>query len=99
MTEVAPPISGPQNEAQAEGRADQAEVARPFVRAGDVGDIGPGGGIGEAQQPHRLRRGHDDVVDRHHHERDQHHRPPPVAVGEVADDRAAEELHRGEGRR
>jgi hypothetical protein len=45
-----PPQARAEDEAQAEGHADQAEGPRPLLRCGDVGQHGAGGGGGAAAQ-------------------------------------------------
>jgi hypothetical protein len=94
----------PQDEADAEGRADQPEVLRALLGRGDVGDerVGrregrPGhAGDRAAEEQPRERGGqaHHDVVDAERADREEQHRAAPVAVGEVAEDGRAHELHR-----
>ena len=91
------------HESDAEGRADQAEVLRPFLRRGDVGDIGSGrgeaGGGDARDQPsdvepaERRRRGHDQIVAAQTEDRDQQHRTAPEPVRQRTDDGRGDELH------
>ncbi|MFO1402576.1 MAG: hypothetical protein U1F30_15410 [Steroidobacteraceae bacterium] len=97
----------PDDEADAEGRAEQAVGPRPLGRRGDVADVGRGGrhaGRGDArddpaeEQPGDGRRQrHDDVVDAEAEIGEQDHRAAAVAVREQAEERRAAELHQRPG--
>ncbi len=90
------------DKADAEGGTEHAECAGAFVRWGDVGDVGIGGGeAGRAhagdhpcQQQHRqaVGNGHQDEVQAQAKAREQDHRPATEAVGERALQRRADEL-------
>ncbi|CEE83610.1 hypothetical protein XAC2852_900004 [Xanthomonas citri pv. citri] len=90
------------DKADAEGGTKHAECAGAFVRWGDIGDVGIGGGeAGRAhagddprQQQHRqaVGNGHQDEVQAQAKAREQDHRAATEAVGERALQRRADEL-------
>ena len=75
----------PEDEADAEGRAHEAEALRALAGSADVGDVGVSGrerGAGDArdrapdEQPaDRRREPHDEVVTAERQQREQQHRP------------------------
>ena len=93
----------PDDEPDAEGRAEQAEGGGALLRRGDVGDVGARGGEAGGgdpvqrpadEQPRKRRsEGHEQIVDAEAEDRDQQHRPTAEAVRQHAEDRREEELH------
>jgi len=99
----------PENETDAEHRAQHAEALGPMLGLGDVGDIGIGDrGIGLHQTAHQT--GCDQHGDRGGHcgrkkvqgqaaKAEQQHRSAPEAVGQRAQDRRAKKVGRSERKR
>ena len=98
-----------EDEAEPEGRADQAVGPRAILRLGDVGHVGPRRRDVAARQPV------DDARDEQHREAarpcasmtklthrageaEDQHRPPAVAIRQVAEDRRRDQLAEREHR-
>src|SRR3546814_4982580 len=86
----------PRDETDAEGGADEAEVAGAVFGRGDVGDRGLRRGVAAAENARQRARDEqpgqrlDDrqqrIIDREPAQCEQQHAPPPEMVGEIAED-------------
>ncbi len=94
----------PDSEADAEGNADQAEIAGTVLVIADIGDIGRASGETAAgntgkqppddQHPETRGGSTDEIVERKREDRDKQDRPPPEAIRQIAEERRKDKLHR-----
>jgi hypothetical protein len=92
-----------EDEADAEGGADQPEALGAVLGRGDVGERRgrraerraehAGDQPPEEQQSERMGEPHQHIVDGEASERQQQHRPAAEAIAEIAGERPAQELH------